>query len=77
MYQSTNDKFFSKVAGAILFLLVICICFIISYTTGHHQASEKYKQEAIDKGFAYYEIIDNKGNIEFKWKVLPTQADVE
>lgn len=39
-----------------------------SFGSGFAKATQELRTEAIELGVAHYEIVDSKGNTEFKWK---------
>jgi hypothetical protein len=48
------------------FLIGITIGFAIA-TFIFFRALDNWKEEAVKNGVAYYNIVDTKGNTEFKW----------
>ena len=55
------------IVGGLLGMVFALVCFAIGASHADGMI-EKLKQEAIERGYAEWELVGNKGETEFKWK---------
>ncbi len=71
----------STIATAIVVIILVLSAYVLiaatGYSIGYNFGVKLMQREAVEKGVAEWEVIDNDGTSEFRWKLIENNAVVE
>ncbi len=67
--EQGDEEDSSSGAVALFLLLIVALMITASWMVGNAMAMTSMRTEAIQRGYADWDVVDDKGRTEFRWRM--------